>query len=929
MDGENKDKRLGKNSKNKISKNPKELKKKIISMVVSALTPLIITIFIISIFVGIVLYIKQSVLNFLGLNKNDVSSIQQNVKAAVYLSSDGRRYQINDAYVDSMVNAIKMLGIEPSTTGLVYSEKNALDKDGNIKESMIKKYVKAEAITMLPKIGSSGMDGIITIYRDFGEEDGEAKKLTYVPYNTFVSYVDKDYKYATQYFSLNPKNFDLCYATEEVVQCYNEKGKRTSETVSMTKNEVDYQNLISAYAMPTNFTISTHMIAQNVDFMKDLLDLVSSKSEIVLTLKDSVSTTTTTVDYSGKYYEYTNLDANYSIVDHKLIEGEVVLDTGEVTVTRNDEYDVDNKNVNDYYDGVDYFKKVDSKTTSELVVSKADTWIASKESTYTKKTDEIVQDEQSTEINVPDDKGVVFVKENETVENPYPINVDNSVIDKIKENVPSGKGYKIDKLHTYVTNKVELIKTVNESTTNTVYNEVNGDTDLSKVDDLIDLFSQDKYKKVMYNFKTSAQLYFKMLSLDEKTQDIEQIMKYVLYKINGTKYGVEELEDLSKLFEQNMDFVGEGDYMVNTAMSDASIVIKDKTVLEKAINAVFSGQAKQNLLNNVSSFLGMQEKYNVNAVFAIAVTRAESGCGTQWSAISPDTYNWMSVTGDYNGATYKNPNSSNDRTWRKYPSYEAAVYDFGDIIAEGTYYFKSGRNSVLQIAPTYCNAEWGLTVVSYMNEIFQAAGINVSTDSEGQQKGEEIEDSEKNVSAYSYFGRKYVNYKQLKYVTVPPYYNATGVWGDIKTNGCMPSSIAIVASGYGKNSSEGSLYTPATIVKEILPGSGGMITSGGPYSSIAYLQSTVQKLGLDCTWRIDITDKAVAKKDILEHLGAGKPIIVHASRGYYTNDGHFMAVVGLDGNNVYVSNPGSMDKTGYTDIDELLNRNVNWYVRID
>ena len=57
----------------------------------------------------------------------------------------------------------------------------------------------------------------------------------------------------------------------------------------------------------------------------------------------------------------------------------------------------------------------------------------------------------------------------------------------------------------------------------------------------------------------------------------------------------------------------------------------------------------------------------------------------------------------------------------------------------------------------------------------------------------------------------------------------------------------------------------------------------------------------------------------------GNCLLIHASAGYYTSGGHYMALLGCKGNQVYLSNPGSSWKTGWVSINDLLSRNVDWY----
>lgn len=69
----------------------------------------------------------------------------------------------------------------------------------------------------------------------------------------------------------------------------------------------------------------------------------------------------------------------------------------------------------------------------------------------------------------------------------------------------------------------------------------------------------------------------------------------------------------------------DGDYNVNTKSPEASPVINDITTLKKA----FSGYpTNTKLLAEAQSFLDMQTKYNVNAIFAAAVSIVETTAGT-------------------------------------------------------------------------------------------------------------------------------------------------------------------------------------------------------------------------------------------------------------------------------------------------------------
>lgn len=194
------------------------------------------------------------------------------------------------------------------------------------------------------------------------------------------------------------------------------------------------------------------------------------------------------------------------------------------------------------------------------------------------------------------------------------------------------------------------------------------------------------------------------------------------------KDGVEpENEDVYYIFRYNGMLVDADDFIVDTSRSDKSLIL-DNTKLEKAIKSMYSGEAQDNLMSVVKdgSFMKLQEEYNVNAVFAIAVTTIESSCGTAWVSIPKYTHNWISMSGSYKGRTVGSQDG-NPLSWRVYDSYGEATLDFGDQIANNSYYFTAGKYSVKEIAPTYCNVQWGEAVVSIMTNIYNAAGVNTAS----------------------------------------------------------------------------------------------------------------------------------------------------------------------------------------------------------
>ena len=181
------------------------------------------------------------------------------------------------------------------------------------------------------------------------------------------------------------------------------------------------------------------------------------------------------------------------------------------------------------------------------------------------------------------------------------------------------------------------------------------------------------------------------------TEDIHVIM------YNKDKSIVDNIEDyMSPNYGSasgSLNISIQNDYVVSTLESSDN-VIRDVDTFKRAFNGY------DNIVANAQAFLNMQEQYGVNAVFAAAVTIAESSGGTNWVAIDPDTHNWFSIK-------YANGN------WKDYDSFEEAIMDFGYLISGD--YFGAGNYTITSICENYCggSSTWSTNVSSAMTNALQ------------------------------------------------------------------------------------------------------------------------------------------------------------------------------------------------------------------
>lgn len=384
-----------------------------------------------------------------------------------------------------------------------------------------------------------------------------------------------------------------------------------------------------------------------------------------------------------------------------------------------------------------------------------------------------------------------------------------------------------------------------------------------------------------------ALMLFQLLESSENTNQLVSIFQYMAYLYSGVDYGITDVSQIVHLFN-SFQYSGT-DFTVHTGMSSKDLVL-DKTKLKKAIEKTYTGQARNNLLGCIDSFIKIQTTNNVNAVFAVAVTTIESSSGTDWKpddgGIDQSTYNWFSIKGSYNGQSYTN---SKGTVWKKYPSFGVAVEDFGDLISDAPYYFKAGKYTVKEIGKTYCNDKWGDDVISQMTKIYNSIGISLNTGG--------VEGVAGNVTTFTVNGRTYKNYKQLvpAYKSIPlACYPETNLYD----SGCAITSDAIIASGFGAN------VTPVDVNK---------------LGSNNHLSIVSKYTGKSCEWK-----SSNVKSGVIEQLKKGYPAMVYAVGGTFnpSGRGHFFVILSIseNGKKIYVSNPAGTREginSGWVDVNNL------------
>lgn len=301
-----------------------------------------------------------------------------------------------------------------------------------------------------------------------------------------------------------------------------------------------------------------------------------------------------------------------------------------------------------------------------------------------------------------------------------------------------------------------------------------------------------------------------------------------------------------------------------------------KEQLIAVITANFSGQTRTNALSIVDTLIRCQDNYKVNAIFVVAFAQIESGIGTANTSHVRNN-NWLS----WNlGAVYSSPQENVETVMRN--------------IATGSIYFTKGLITIDDIGHKYCpncdeyptqGDDWVRNVTAWVKRLYDSLGMG---------------EPDYDVDTYtSSSGRTYKNYKQD---SGSPWESNEFAGGTMKSSGCSITSVAIILSGYGNNS------TPEDLRVEV----GGKVTD---------LVSLLNRHGISGTR----PNRAFSAEEMINHLKTGKPIIVNVKGEWTASTGHYMTLVDYRNNNgrdeVYVLNPGTVNSTknGWVNISRISN----------
>lgn len=625
--------------------------------------------------------------------------------------------KIKDEDISKVIKEIENLGFDMDDLWLLGDiEKEDTDNEETLKKKQeeaakkyIRKFLEAQLVTETPHyepVIASGNAynqktyGQVYIYRandqEYINENSKATPMSWMSYSTMQEEAaknnEKGLNAIKNHYSIDDEG-KLVIAQWTKIET---TGKADEVIISL--KHIDYKSSISQYTTPMNFFIYLTMVSQNPEFVSAVTDMVKN-SRIELTIMD-----TKTVNVEEEKYSFTR----NTKTTHETKRQGVVINTYTTSRSR----------------GVE---QTTTTTTTTVVptpkITYAKTWFSEQRITYkianqdpyhnyekyTENEDSSLADD--AEPGDPQANGSTSWNTNKCREittdvtgTTYKEETRGNVIDKTGEKGSNGvtqDSYKNER------RQVKNNFTVDDKT-----------TFLGLLDDYFKIPNSNRYEAAgKTNMVGGAEWLFGLMEKDGRLQNLEQVMRYVMYKYTGKEYGVKEL-DLSIFNIRDFSDLTSVGLKVKVGETGAPEALT-KQQIEEIISKRFSGEAYNNLMSAIDAFMEIQNRYHVNAVFAIAVAQKESSCGVNWAAIDPSTHNWYSIRGDYNGNSIDG--------WRKYPSFKEAVNDFGKLIGTSSYYFGGGNITIGNIGKSYCppGDEWSRGVSQFVKEMYESIGITI------------------------------------------------------------------------------------------------------------------------------------------------------------------------------------------------------------
>lgn len=447
---------------------------------------------------------------------------------------------IKDDDIKKVIDNIQEIGFDMDDLWLLGDiETDDTDTDETLKakqeeasKKYVRKFLEAQLVTETPHyepVIASGNAykqktyGQVYIYRandqEYINENSKATPMSWISYSTMQEEAaknnEKGLNAIKNHYSIDDEG-KLVIAQWTKIET---TGKADEVIISL--KHIDYKSAISQYTTPMNFFIYLTMVSQNPEFVSAVTDMVKN-SRIELTIMD-----TKTVNVEEEKYSFTR----NTKTTHETKRQGVVINT--YTTSRSREVE-----------------QTTTTTTTTVVptpkITYAKTWFSEQRITYkianqdpyhnyekyTENEDSSLADD--AEPGDPQANGSTSWNTNKCREittdvtgTTYKEETRGNVIDKTGEKGSNGvtqDSYKNER------RQVKNNFTVDDKT-----------TFLGLLDDYFKIPNSNRYEAAgKTNMVSGAEWLFGLMEKDGRLQNLEQVMRYVMYKYTGKDYGVKE-----------------------------------------------------------------------------------------------------------------------------------------------------------------------------------------------------------------------------------------------------------------------------------------------------------------------------------------------------------------------------------------------------
>lgn len=634
------------------------------------------TIIIIIVVLIIVFNIISSYVALMDEFSNKIGEHMKNNPVSYTTDSADKSIQITDKTIDGLIKVINSMGLTLKDLKLK-------------KEELIKLYMAEVVTSEINRVNIANGEkeedgkyyGRVYIKRKNPTTD-ELEQLKFEP--SLETFKNMDATKILEYFSINEDK--ICIASTQTTTDNN-----GTQTTSIRVDELSYKDDISQYTIPIEFLLDLCLITQDSKFVLDFADKIINETEIVIQVLQNKNTTQ--IDTIHKYsVETEKSQRNYKFDrEGKLISTDT--NTEEPTIS-------DPKS--------DTTTQIQTNINSSIQVQSVKNWIMEVSYEYSK------VDSQSTDGTEPE-------KLDDEPKKTH--NYNYSYIDAYDDG-------SYNRIYTSIITRKINQTTENKITINTsIYQKQPGDGVKDKTEEFIEFLK--KHPSVLCKLIDGSGLFFEMLKNGERTQTLEQLMRYILGKVSENNYGVTDFN--FEIFDIK-DFNTIGGIYGSTVedkvwFSLKKLGYKDEVIAGAMGNIYCESEFNTSLLNSSSGAYGLAQwkdgrRASLQA-YATSKGKTEDDVDTQIEFLIAE----LTGTGDAAAFATRRTAGGKGENYCTYSDWANAT-DAREAAIAYCWFFETPSNAITKTADILITEDRRADKAEEYLEIYQNRSFGVTTDEE-------------------------------------------------------------------------------------------------------------------------------------------------------------------------------------------------------